>query len=334
MRSTGLALLLFVGNAGLTRSTSQLRGIGPHTSSPTIAGQKKPNATWGAALPGIVDVWKAFPPVHSFVEKTSSNSSLNVAVAVCVTGHLRTFVLPGVYSGLVANLLRTVPGRADVFMVGHLGQYKGSDNAIESMEMEGVMSSDDPGLKAALSLVGADASNTKITAGDCSSLEAAWRSEGVSGRVCTGEGNFMQIMWLDECIQMVRRSGESYDLVVRTRPDVGVFAPMPWPGVSLGSVSYMPKDAGGRADWFFTIPWPMVAAWWDAIANLYASGSNGVPDYTIFNAGSETLAEANFPAAIVRGRRSAQCFRLVGSAAYAADCEQKAAAGYFEELHV
>jgi len=88
----------------------------------------------------------------------------------------------------------------------------------------------------------------------------------------------MQVMWLGHCIHKVRTSGVHYDLMVRIRPETGVFEPIPWTALSTTLVSYAQKKTRGRqsmADWFFTIPMPALNSWWDRFEGLYASGVAG-----------------------------------------------------------
>jgi hypothetical protein len=147
----------------------------------------------------------------------------------------------------------------------------------------------------------------------------------------------MQIMWLDHCIDKVRQSGVKYDLLVRTRPDVGIFAPMPWNNIDPHRICYMQKDNSSRADFTFTVPMDMLDAWWDNIMNVYKRedpDNEGAPDYVILNSdkvsSGRALKEVNFPAAIVRGSHSVECMRLVKSPEYKRDCERKEAAGFFD----
>jgi len=116
------------------------------------------------------------------------------------------------------------------------------------------------------------------------------------------------------------------------RPDVGIFQPFPWDTISTDRVTYMTKDAGGRVDWFFTVPWSTITTWWDPIADMYATGFDGLPDYTIFQK-EQMLVEKDFPVVIVRGRRRAQCWRIVSNWDLQNDCQQKTAGGFWEQFH-
>lgn len=285
----------------------------------------------GLGLPNVMNWLGRAARATSFEQSLAKKT--HYRVAVCSTGHLRTFVQPGVYSGLVANLLQTLPGTTDLFLTGHLGYYAGSADASYTIQdKQGVTSAYDEALTRALKYVGLNGSQAEITQGDCSALQAAWRRDGITGRYCNGQsGDFMQIMWLDHCIRRVRQSGTKYDVLVRMRPDVGIFKPIY--SLDRESVSYMQKDAGGKADWFFTVPWATLETWWDPLAELYSYGGGGLPDYTLFE-DTRGLTETDFPVAIVRGRRSAQCFRLVHSFEHRSDCYKKAPSGYFgDQIH-
>ncbi|CAE8583017.1 unnamed protein product [Polarella glacialis] len=61
-------------------------------------------------------------------------------------------------------------------------------------------------------------------------------------------------MWNDQCIRKVKQSGVQYDMIARTRPDIGVFDKINWNALSQARVSYMPENSGGNTDWFFSIP--------------------------------------------------------------------------------
>jgi len=287
--------------------------------------------TKAAELPNVVDILGRLP-LPSSPSSVMLEHKADKSIAVCSTGHLRTFSLPGMYSSLEKHLLKTAPGSIDLFVVGHLGVYRGSDDAQDTVQMDGPSTADDEQLIQALDHLGLKGSDrVEHTSGDCSALEASWDRDGTEGRSCMGNGNFMQMMWLDHCVHMVRSSGRQYDLLVRMRPDVGIFQPFPWDSISTDHVTYMQKDAGGRVDWFFTVPWTTIDTWWDPIADMYARGFDGLPDYSIFS-NPEMLVESNFPVVIVRGSRSAQCWRIVTSADLQSDCEHKTATGFWEQL--
>mmetsp|Transcript_113530 Transcript_113530/g.179439 ORF Transcript_113530/g.179439 Transcript_113530/m.179439 type:complete len:332 (+) Transcript_113530:48-1043(+) len=268
----------------------------------------------------------------------------DVNVAVCCTGHLRSFGLPGVYSALASNLLKIVPGNVDLFLIGHFGNRAGTPFAKKSMN---ITREDDSSLRDALKFVGE--SHRVLGSGDCAALQQVWKDTGVSHRRCRDDDtSFMQIMWLDACIQKVQMSDKKYDMIVRTRPDVGIFAPVPWEHVQPHGVSYMQKDDNGRADWFFTVSTSIIDAWWGKVMDLYLRGKGGLPDYTIFqefrqkygiqvdasgNQSESILSEMTFPAAIVRRPDDVECWRIVSSDSLAEDCKHKTDSGYFNVVH-
>jgi len=307
-------------------------GIEPAPADPKdtrTAGLKAhASSTW----PSIIDILGRLPRPASMASQAKQNRSSGGKVAVCSTGHLRTFSLPGMYSSLSKHLLQSAPGSADLYLVGHLGAFRGSDDAHKTVQMDGPATADDALLTQARGHLGLSGDHVEHTSGDCTALEESWARDGITGRVCTDNGNFMQMMWLDHCVHMVRNSGKHYDLLVRMRPDVGIFQPFPWDTLSDDHVTYMQKDAGGKVDWFFTVPWSTIDTWWDPVAAMYATGFGGLPDYSIFSH-SEMLVERNFPVVIVRGIRSAQCWRIVTSSKLQSDCEQKTGSGFWEQLH-
>jgi len=214
-------------------------------------------------MPNIVDILGHLPSATSMVSQAKQSLSRDIKVAICSTGHLRTFSLPGMYSSLSKHLLRTGPDSVDLYLVGHLGAFRGSEDAQTTVQMDGPATADDVQLTQALGHLGLGSDHVEHTSGDCTALEESWARDGITGRVCKNNGNFMQMMWLDHCVHMVRSSGKQYDLLVRMRPDVGIFQPFPWDMVSKDHVTYMQKDAGGRVDWFVTVPWSTIDTWWD-----------------------------------------------------------------------
>jgi len=305
-------------------------GIQPATSDPQVAGRSAQDPK----LPSIVDMPGHLPPVPISVLQAKQNLSRGINIAICSTGHLRTFSLPGMYSSLSNHLLRTAPGVVDLFLVGHLGAFRGNGNAQYYLQMDGPTTTDDGQFTQALAhlkLNGTD--RVEDTSGDCKALEESWKRDGITGRSCNGNGYYMQMMWLDHCIHRVRNSGRHYDFLVRTRPDVGIFQPFPWDTISMDHVTYMTKDGGAKADWFFVVPWSLIKTWWDPNAKAYAEGyTDGLPDYTIFG-NSSMLVERHLPVVMVRGKRAAQCWRLVTAPELQDDCVYKTYNGFWEELH-
>jgi len=192
-------------------------------------------------------------------------------------------------------------------------------------------------IQKAIKFAGLNTKETYITkGGDCAALLAAWRKAGVTGRRCGPNKNFMQVMWIDHCVHMVRKSGVVYDLILRTRPDVGVFQSINYNALPLNAVSAMPKDEGGGADWFFAFPMSLVDTWWDRIASLYAADAAGpLPDYTLFAPPfiRGALYVTQFPAVIIRTPTHVECFRLQDVGLERA-CYQLQASGYFgDKVH-
>jgi len=292
----------------------------------------------------LVDIFGSLPVVEGEAGKIGQAKR----VAICATGHVRTFVLQGLYSGIKENLLDTNPGKVDVYFIGHAGA-DGADGAREKLadfikaHADNINDPSDPGLKEALDFFGEALKHHEVHPdGSCADLERAWEKDGITDRQCKDDGNFLQMAWLDHCVRTVQKREEQYDILVRTRPDVGVFEPVDWNKISTSQVNYMQKDAGGRADWFFTIPTSAIDAYWKPVSEMYLGGATSLPDYTIFNGNFEKDAEGKylieetaFPAAIVRGSNAVDCFRLVGQGmSFASECKQKESEGYFGKLHM
>lgn len=275
-----------------------------------------------------------------------SQNSKELSAAVCCTGHLRTFGLPGMYSNFVKNLLES-GAKADLYFVGHLGKFSPTDpgNGEKHPTEVDILSADDPSWKRASSFLGNHAKYVALTDGSCDDLEKAWAADGIMGRRCRNEdgwaidsstrtgGAFYQIMWLDHCIHQAMGSGNEYDVLVRTRPDIGIFAPVPWTQVDTHKLNVLANDNPSHADWFFVAPWSFLNTWWASVVTSYNKGEPGYPDYVIFNFSStETnkwLKVAQFPAIIVRGPKDVECFRLHESPAYRKTCEQTGPSDFF-----
>lgn len=207
--------------------------------------------------------------------------------ALCVTGHVRTFVLPGVSDSWVKNLITTNPGGpVDTFFFGHLGHY-GKHASTEAL------SAQDVGLKKALANPSLRVKHAEITqSGSCDDLGKSW---GKNLTDCNYSGRYLQVMWMDRCVQMVMQEPERYDLIIRMRPDVGVFNPIPWGQMSTTKVNYMkrhvptkvkfPPQAG--EDWFFTLPRRVVHTYWGRVMEYYEhelkeKEIRGTPDGLLF----------------------------------------------------
>lgn len=250
-------------------------------------------------------------------------------VAMCLTGHVRTLVLPGVHRALASN-----SGNADLFIVAHMGN-KGHPAGKVLPEMAALVS--ESAVSEALNYLGMRVKYVEVhPESGCEFLREAWVKDGIANRTCDTEPadpNFLQIMWIDHCFRQVLKSEQKYELLVRSRPDVGLFLPVQWSHVSRQLVQYMQKDWHGRADWFFTMPRALVKEYWHEIMYLYLPKYRHAPnpDYAIFNyAATPCLQETAFPAVIVRGRHKAECWRMFGKARRFRDsCEKAVSSGYF-----
>jgi hypothetical protein len=316
-------------------------------------------------LPRVVDVFKksALPSWEQDLEKMASGWSewwsseptakvkddfphaldSNHRVAVAVTGHLRTFILPGVYKALAKNVIQTAPGGpADVFLIGHTGIFAKSPDAKKHVAFLNKQDLGE-GSSAVQKILSYRPLNIKyklITDGSCEALKDAWKEDGiVMNRHCRGtglmtrnEGIFMQVMWMDHAFHKIRTSDTKYSVIIRSRPDVGVFAPIDWRwSIAPNKISIMKKDAGGMADWFFSFPTHFLESWWDKIASVYLRGAKNSPDYYMFSHHIKMVhvGRSFFPAAIVRNPDEVECFRLKYDVFEMKDCEKAEKSGYF-----
>lgn len=297
--------------------------------------------------PSLTGVLGSLPPSKphtlehtvGLTRRLQAGATKTLRVALCIAGHLRSFVLPGVYSGIYKHIL-TAPGiDAGVFMVAHLYNQCSSDFCRGAPKMQ-VDSQAHPNMKEAELLFKPYMKHYEITVGsDCNSLKSSWASSPTglyNSRTwhCWNDGGYLQIMWLDRAIQEAMHGKFFFDVMLRMRPDVGVFAPIAWTQVSRTAVNFMPKDAGGKSDWFFAAPHSLVHSWWDEIiVPGYKSRILGgcCPDYVIFDRG-QGLHQMDFPVAIVRDAGTADCFRLVTSTPLRQECFQDSRSGFFDRL--
>merc|ERR1712118_207349 len=104
--------------------------------------------------------------------------------------------------------------------------------------------------------------------GSCDELEGAWRETGMKKRTCFNESNFLQVLWVEHCMQLVRTADDEYEFVVRTRPDVGILSPLRWGSISTDKVSTVSK-IGCCGDWFFVMSKKMFEKWWNRVPWFY-----------------------------------------------------------------
>lgn len=297
--------------------------------------------------PRALDLISAF----ASLAVTSANSSKKqpkktgspTRVAVCTSGHVRSFVFPGVHTSWIPYLFQGQDSATEVklFFIGHLHEYGGNWNSVkfvnvQSQYLQQKRLSEQEAVDRALSMF--DHPIVSLDNGGCEDLKNFWKSKGIE-RNCTGrDGNFMQIMWVDACIQKVKEHGD-FDYIVRIRPDVALFRHVNFNALPRDKVSYMPKDSGGRADFFFVMPGEVLDEYWSQIIDLYIKGGNEMlPDYTIFSdktalklrlASNTNLFQTDFPAVIVRSSDKVECWRIVNKMDDRVTCENMTKAGEF-----
>lgn len=287
--------------------------------------------------------WWSFEPTTEVKDDFPHPLDKNHRVAVAVTGHLRTFTLPGVYQALAKNVVQSAPGGpADVFLVAHTGKFAKSprgEKFLTAFDSKDLVDEHSAALQAALSYRPLNIKYQLISDGSCKALKEAWKEDGFRDRHCHGtglsnraEGVFMQVMWMDHAFHKIRTSGTHYSVIVRSRPDVGIFSMLDWRNsIATDKISVMKKDSGGRADWFFSFPTHFLDTWWDKIAQKYRLGIKSLPDYYMFNhqIKFKLVGRTSFPAAIVRSPKEVECDRLKSDPTIKKECENAVTVGYF-----
>eukprot|EP00747_Dinoflagellata_sp_TGD_P121577 gnl/TRDRNA2_/TRDRNA2_173457_c0_seq3.p1 gnl/TRDRNA2_/TRDRNA2_173457_c0~~gnl/TRDRNA2_/TRDRNA2_173457_c0_seq3.p1 ORF type:complete len:368 (+),score=40.34 gnl/TRDRNA2_/TRDRNA2_173457_c0_seq3:52-1155(+) len=207
-------------------------------------------------------------PLNISSQATKRNKNSARRVAVCMTGHLRTFPWIGVHSSIAKFLMRGIPGEVEVelYLYGHLGPYGhdweiGHDRRSQRCKVEAPMNASDPDLIRALGYKGLNLKYVEIH--PTGSKEDWEHVEGMKAPHVKN-GWMMQWLWLDRCIRKIRTVTPPYDLVVRTRPDLAMCKPLQWEAVSDRRINYKP---GGKLanDEFFTIPKLFLDAYGDQL---------------------------------------------------------------------
>jgi len=258
-------------------------------------------------------------------------------VAVVAVGHVRTFILPGVYSSISTNLMGTFPGTADFFFVAHLGKYvdswaHGAADVDVSSYLHAFNDSEEKAVTSVLDGMKEYPTHVEIHSGcSCHDLVDARTQFGTTGPDCeSANGHLMQVLWMDHAFQQVERSGP-YDIVVRIRPDVAVFEPFPWQLLSISEISYEQKRDFGMADWTFAFPFLFLKQTWPSVVDKFITQSkdpSASPDVVWHFHGREV----NFPTVVVRSAGAASCKHVRDSALYA-ECLGLCSHRWFMEVH-
>lgn len=281
-----------------------------HPSGDTGAGGAAAAAQVGAAA-RAASAQAQVPTPAPLGSPQAPGGGTSPTVALCLVGHLRTFVLPGVYSSIV-QMTALAPSGGDIYLVAHAAAYKGSihnsDNyfsdphdtrLVEALaylhgdarpepQGYGVWKLPEPGpnRRAGLRLRHVEIHEQ----GNCSDLTAGWKSIGSVWDKCWDVGNYLQVMWVDYCVQLTSKGPEQYDFIVRSRPDIAILKPLPWPTIPGDRVGVIFKP-GTFADWFFIIPKGRLESYWSYVPRFYYDvgtefGANGVKnklvEFTIF----------------------------------------------------
>lgn len=277
--------------------------------------------------------------------ESRGQSGGGLSIAVCITGHIRTFPLKGMYSSLAAHLFGpTCVESVDVFFVGVNGSWHPprhqhfshtyiagpfDDKLVVALELFraekiipqgfGVwdLQSRQQGLTGRLHLKHVEI----LREARCAELESAWERYNVTGRTCWEDPAFYQLNWIEHCFGLARRSGVHYDFVVRSRPDIVVLEPLPWHTISKKKVTVVPKFST-FGDWFFIVPHGMLSLWWDHVVSFYQTvghrhGVNGIGkkglEWTIFQPARPNLNRTlwTFGGALPRGETPTRYFQLL-----------------------
>eukprot|EP00930_Biecheleria_cincta_P048504 TRINITY_DN33795_c0_g1_i1.p1 TRINITY_DN33795_c0_g1~~TRINITY_DN33795_c0_g1_i1.p1 ORF type:complete len:296 (-),score=38.62 TRINITY_DN33795_c0_g1_i1:260-1147(-) len=253
--------------------------------------------------------------IHRAQGQTRLSSSSKTAV--CATGHIRSLVLPSVHKSLKDNLLDTT--NADLFLVGGLGKSpteSGQGTMYDAwratQKSTEVLSEGSSEIQAVLNYL--KPTYYELHLNGCTELQKAWATTGVKGRVCReghrGDGNFLQVMWVDHCFHKVRDDPKiNYDLIIRTRPDVGIFQKMQPALFPRTRIGFMTKEEGvGLTDWFMSFPKAQLPNWWDHTVQEYLAGWNEMLDAN--KPPTDERQEVRFPVVIVRHPDNAKCDSL------------------------
>merc|ERR1711879_755261 len=100
--------------------------------------------------------------------------------------------------------------------------------------------------------------------GDCHEIDAYYLAVGIN-RKCRNNPILLQVLDIDRCFNMVLRAQTKYELIVRLRPDIGVFRPIPYSNLPNDRISYTAKAQpyGDGWDYFFIVPPAAVKPYWE-----------------------------------------------------------------------
>lgn len=203
-------------------------------------------------------------------------------VAVCATGHIRSFVQRGVRESVIKNLLNNSQDiQMHYYFIGHTGADKTIRDGVQILNSPEAARE---GLEAMATLVKLKEFNTH--GGTCDDLTNRWRIDGREHN-CTNHPNFLQAQWVDRCFQKVLEASktEHYDLIIRSRPDVGIFEPLDFREISPSQVTAVGDVSKGGMDYFFVAPASLIQRYWQLVMSVYVGEElykGGAPDHGIF----------------------------------------------------
>jgi len=260
-------------------------------------------------------------------------------VAMCASGHIRSFLWPGVASSWKQAAASFPGARLDLFFVGHFGnfsRFQTSPILLDTYVRDSFGGDKNLAFKHALNLTRLPLRYllTNERDGKCEDLRAAWKADGLVTRKCRDDPSFLQVMWMDHCFRQAEKY--KYALIVRIRPDVALLQPIKW-AFDTRKWNFMPKADSGNVDWFFVIPTTSLKSTWANVVHLYftrvARWDLMLPDYNLINA-KDTIhfKRVDQPIAIVRRDMVLGC-RWIAMSVYRSDCVAKEKSKYFMTEH-
>ncbi|CAD7950396.1 unnamed protein product [Amoebophrya sp. A120] len=249
------------GSGGGSGDSSDAASVAPQPKTvpwpwpPSVqAGTNMQGPAWGETFGGVpfsghipYDV-----PKHMVEPFKADEGPMNKKrVAICLTGGLRSFILPNVYKSLGDNLIQSLTeariaagdadAKVDVFFIGSLTPAAGNGNSqVLLSQADAPSTEDDPRVQAGLDYLKSKlrpqefAKKRVVRDSTCAELAKVLHDQGRLPRnadgslpelpdtLCNGRsyiggpaGNgafFMQVMWIDACFEDVKQYAASHNL--------------------------------------------------------------------------------------------------------------------------
>lgn len=291
-------------------------------------------------------------------------------IAICSAGHARSFYRMSMPHALMHNLIDAVPngGEADLFLFAHVerGQPFGDRNKEQLFK---TTAEEIAALEKALLVPGLRIKYKEIHHGSTpEELVRSFKKDNMTllddipsaplieqkriltrphdqGRSGDTLASAMQFLWMYRCFDKVQQvstiDGRAYDLIVRTRPDILLFAQLPWSTLQMSKLNYMPRwqfqpanelrNFGGE-DWFFAATPSVLSNYMAPLREKYIylqglSLDQGGFFPVTWDASPwavearSHLAEVVFPVTILRGSGLLECERVDTEGRYIASLQ-------------